>query len=80
MDGKKSSTDQITEMMLKGTPSPNIIYSVGDVRDLADLHILAMQSERADEKRFIVEAEEMDMPQMGRLLKETTRTEKSAQW
>ena len=70
MDGKKSSTNQITEMLLKGTPSPNVIYPVGDVHDLADLHILAMQSERADGKRFIAEAEEMTMPQMARLLKE----------
>lgn len=70
MDGKRSSTDQIFEMLLKGTPSPNVIYPVGDVRDLAELHILAMKSEKADGQRFIAESEEMSMPQMARILKE----------
>lgn len=70
MDGKRSSTDQIFEMLLKGTPSPNVIYPVGDVRDLAELHILAMESEAADGQRFIAESEEMTMPQMARILKE----------
>ncbi|MCH3988072.1 MAG: hypothetical protein LKE75_13385 [Lachnospiraceae bacterium] len=70
MDGKRSSTDQIFEMLLKGTPSPNVIYPVGDVRDLADLHILAMEKDAADGQRFIAESEEMTMPQMARVLKE----------
>lgn len=70
MDGKRSSTDQIFEMLLKGTPSPNVIYPVADVRDLADLHVLAMEKTGADGQRFIAEAEEMTMPQMAKLLKE----------
>ena len=70
MAGKRSSTDQIFEMLLKGTPSPNVIYPVGDVRDLADLHILAMENDAADGQRFIAESEEMTMPEMARLLKE----------
>ncbi len=70
MDGKRSSTDQIFEMLLKGTPSPNVIYPVADVRDLADLHILAMEKSEADGQRFIAESEEMTMPQMAKLLKE----------
>lgn len=70
MDGKRSSTDQIFEMLLKGTPSPNVIYPVGDVRDLADLHILAMEQDAADGQRFIAESEEMTMPEMARILKE----------
>lgn len=69
MAGKKSSTGQIFEMLLNGTPSPNVIYPVVDVRDLARLHILAMQSEAADGERFIAESEEMTMPQMARILK-----------
>lgn len=71
MAGKRSSTDQILEMLLKGTPSPNVIYPVADVRDLADLHIFAMEKTEADGQRFIAESEEMTMPQMARLLKET---------
>lgn len=70
MAGKRSSTDQIFEMLLKGTPSPNVIYPVGDVRDLADLHILAMENDAADGQRFIAESEEMTMPEMAKILKE----------
>ncbi len=70
MAGKRSSTDQIFEMLLKGTPSPKVIYPVVDVRDLADLHILAMESDQADGRRFIAESEEMTMPEMAQLLKE----------
>lgn len=70
MEEKRSSTDQIFEMLLKGTPSPNVIYPIGDVRDLADLHILAMENEAADGQRFIAESEEMTMPEMARILKE----------
>lgn len=69
MAGKRSSTDQIFEMLLKGTPSPNVIYPVGDVRDLAELHILAMENDVADGQRFIAESEEMTMPEMARILK-----------
>lgn len=53
----------------KGTPSPKVIYPVVDVRDLADLHILAMEKGEVDGQRFIAESEEMTMPEMARLLK-----------
>ena len=69
MAGKRSSTDQIFKMLLKGSPSPNVIYPVGDVRDLADLHILAMEKDAADGQRFIAESEEMTMPEMAEILK-----------
>lgn len=71
MAKKRSSTEQIFEMLLKGTPSPNVIYPVVDVRDLAELHILAMESPAAERQRFIAEAEEMTMPSMAKLLKKT---------
>lgn len=69
MDGKRSSTDQIFEMILKGTPSPNVVYGVVDVRDLAELHILAMESDKADGERFLGVSEEMTMPEMAKYLK-----------
>lgn len=69
MGGRRSSTDLIFEMLLKGTPSPHVIYPVGDVRDIAALHILAMESEKANGQRFIAEGDEMTMPEMARLLK-----------
>lgn len=70
MAGKRSSTDQIIEMIFKGMPSPNAIYPVSDVRDLADLHILAMEKDQANGHRFIAQSEEMTMPQMAKLIKE----------
>ena len=69
MGGKRGSTDMIFEMLLKGTPSPNVIYPVVDVRDLADLHILAMGNPSANGERFLAESEEMTMPEMAKLLK-----------
>lgn len=61
----------IFEMLLKGTPSPNVVYPVVDVRDLADLHILAMENPAANGERFLAESEEMTMPKMAKLLKES---------
>lgn len=69
MAGKRSSTDQIFEMLLKGTPSPNAVYSVSDVRDLAELHILAMENPAADGQRFLAHGEDMTMPEMAEILK-----------
>ncbi|MGI5988965.1 MAG: NAD-dependent epimerase/dehydratase family protein [Lachnospiraceae bacterium] len=69
MAGRRSSTDQIFEMLLKGTPSPNVLYNVSDVRDLAELHILAMENPAADGQRFLAHGEDMTMPQMARILK-----------
>ncbi|MGN0034461.1 MAG: NAD-dependent epimerase/dehydratase family protein, partial [Coriobacteriales bacterium] len=70
MGGRHGSTDQILTALLGGSPSPNVIYPVGDVRDLARLHILAMENPAADGERFIAESEEMTMPQMARVLKD----------
>jgi dihydroflavonol-4-reductase len=69
MAGRRSSTDQIFEMLLKGTPSPNVLYNVSDVRDLAELHILAMEDPAADGQRFLAHGEDMSMPEMARILK-----------
>ena len=69
MGGRHSSTDLIFESILKGQPAPKVIYPVGDVRDLARLHILAMESEKADGERFFGESEEMTMPEMANVLR-----------
>jgi nucleoside-diphosphate-sugar epimerase len=70
MDKRNGSTDQIFQMLLKGTPSPKVVYPVVDVRDLADLHILAMESPKANGQRFIAESEEMTMLQMAKILRD----------
>lgn len=70
MGGRHSSTDQIFTAILDGNPSPNVIYPVGDVRDLAHLHVLAMELDAANGQRFIAESEEMTMPEMAKFMKE----------
>ncbi len=70
MAGRRSSTDQIFEMILKGMPSPNVVYSVVDVRDLAELHILAMETRNVDGKRVLAVSEEMTMPEMAKYMKQ----------
>ncbi|MGI6217135.1 MAG: NAD-dependent epimerase/dehydratase family protein [Coriobacteriales bacterium] len=69
LGGRRSSTDQICEMLLKGVPVPRAVYPVVDVRDLADLHILAADSPAAAGQRFIAQSEEMTMPEMAEVLK-----------
>ncbi|MGI6032974.1 MAG: NAD-dependent epimerase/dehydratase family protein [Coriobacteriales bacterium] len=69
LGGRRSSTDQICEMLLKGVPVPRAVYPVVDVRDLAALHILAADSPAAAGQRFIAQSEEMTMPEMAEVLK-----------
>lgn len=70
MDGRRSSTDLLFTTILRGTPSPKAVYQAVDVRDLADLHLLAMEDGRADGERFLAQPGEISMPQMARLMKE----------
>lgn len=51
MNGRKSSTSGIFQTMFK-MPSPHANYWIVDVRDIADLHVLAMESEAANGERF----------------------------
>lgn len=50
---------------------PNIWFNIVDVRDVADLHIRAMENENADGNRFIATADgKISMPEIAVLLKE----------
>ena len=69
LGGRRSSTDQICEMLLKGVPMPRAVYPVVDVRDLAELHILAADRPEAAGQRFIAQSEEMTMPEMAEVLR-----------
>ncbi len=71
MAGRNSSTDLLFTTLLKGTPSPKATYNVVDVRDLAELHIMAMVDPRADGERFIAQPGTITMPEMARYLKDT---------
>ncbi len=53
MAGKRSSTDQIFEMILKGMPSPNVVYSVVDVRQT--VHPCIMPCPLPDNHRLLSE-------------------------
>ena len=70
LGGRRSSTDQICEMLLKGLPVPRAVYPVVDVRDLAELHILAADRPEAAGQRLIAQSEEMTMPEMAEVLRE----------
>ena len=62
---------QLIERLLKGMPAvPRLGYSFVDVRDVAGLHILAMESEGAGGKRFIATDRFMWMADVGAVLRE----------
>jgi nucleoside-diphosphate-sugar epimerase len=63
----------ILKTMLSGSmPAiPNFSINVVDIRDVADLHILAMVTPEAKGQRFIASADgQISMPQIAKLLKE----------
>ena len=70
MNGRSSSTELLFTSILRGAPSPKATYQAVDVRDLADLHILAIADDRADGERFLAKPGEITMAQMARLLKD----------
>ncbi len=70
MNRRSSSTDLLFTSLLRGAPSPKATYHAVDVRDLADLHVLAMTHPEAEGHRFLAQPGEITMPQMARLLKE----------
>lgn len=72
LDAKLSSGFALLKNVLDGTMKriPNLQLAIVDVRDLADLHIRAMESERAKGQRFLALAGgTMFLPQIARLLK-----------
>jgi dihydroflavonol-4-reductase len=69
MGGRPSGADQVFAAVLNGVPYPNATLSVCDVRDLAKLHVLAMEQDAADGMRLVAQSEEMTMPDVARILK-----------
>jgi dihydroflavonol-4-reductase len=71
LDGETSSSLALVERLLKGMPgTPRIGFSVVDVRDVADLHILAMTSPEAGGERYIATARFMWMGDIAAVLRE----------
>jgi nucleoside-diphosphate-sugar epimerase len=56
---------EIIDRMLTGMPGvPNIGLNIVDVRDVADLHILALSNPRAIGQRYLAVSEFMSMPEV----------------
>jgi nucleoside-diphosphate-sugar epimerase len=70
--GEEDSTSlQLVGRLLKGTPGiPRIGFSVVDVRDVADLHVLAMTSPAAGGERFIAVDRFMWMGDVATIIRE----------
>jgi nucleoside-diphosphate-sugar epimerase len=70
--GRESSSSlALVERLLNGMPgTPRIGFSVIDVRDVADLHILAMTSPEAGGERYIATARFMWMADAAAVLRE----------
>ncbi len=69
-----SGSFDILKHLLDGSlkAAPPIALNIVDVRDVADLHIRAMESDAADGQRFIATADgQISMPEIAALLKKT---------
>ena len=67
-----SGSFHLLENLLNGTlkAAPNIPLNVVDVRDVAELHILAMESPKANGQRFIASADgQISIPEIAELLR-----------
>jgi nucleoside-diphosphate-sugar epimerase len=68
---ERSFSLQMVERLLQGTPGlPRIGFSVVDVRDVADLHIRAMETPAAGGERYIAVAEFQWMSDVAAVLRE----------
>jgi nucleoside-diphosphate-sugar epimerase len=68
---ERSFSLQMVERLLKGVPgSPRIGFSVVDVRDVADLHLLAMTAPAAGGERFIAVNRFLWMADVAAILRE----------
>jgi dihydroflavonol-4-reductase len=71
LGGERSTSLAMVERLLKGMPgTPRIGFSVVDVRDVADLHILAMTSPEAGGERYIAIDRFMWMGDVAAILRE----------
>jgi dihydroflavonol-4-reductase len=71
LGGESSSSLALVERLLKGMPgTPRIGFSVVDVRDVAELHILAMTAEEAGGERYLAVARFQWMADVAAVLRE----------
>ncbi len=71
MDAHRSSSLQLVERLLAGMPGmPRLSFSVVDVRDVAELHLLAMSSPEAAGERFLAVGPSLWISDMAKILRE----------
>ena len=71
LGGERSTSLQMVERLLKGMPgTPRIGFSVVDVRDVADLHILAMTAPEAGGERYLAIARFQWMADVAEVLRQ----------
>lgn len=69
--GRMSGTDRTYMLLLSGMPVPDIYFPICDVRDLARLHVLAMESDKAAGERIHAETADLMMPQLAEYVRKT---------
>ncbi|PTM13215.1 MAG: NAD-dependent epimerase [Bacteroidetes bacterium] len=60
LTGHIGASLEIVENLMTGKmpQQPNVVYAMSDVRDIAEIHVQALENERSNGKRFIVTTEE----------------------
>jgi nucleoside-diphosphate-sugar epimerase len=70
-----SSSLELVERLLGGMPGmPRLSFSVVDVRDVAELHLLAMSSPQAARERFLAAGPSLWISEMAQILRERLGT------
>jgi len=71
MNAHRSSSLQLVERLLAGMPGmPRLSFSVVDVRDVAELHLLAMSSPEGAGERFLAVGPSLWISEMAKILRE----------
>jgi dihydroflavonol-4-reductase len=71
LSGRHSSSLELVERLLGGMPGmPRLSFSVVDVRDAAELHLLAMTSPQAGGERFLAAGPTLWISEMAQILRE----------
>ena len=66
-----ASVEVVKRFLDGGFPlAPNISFGIVDVRDVAELHLLALESSQASGNRFIASSETMAIPYISKTLRE----------
>lgn len=67
--GRGNRTDNVYRPLLTGDPIPETYFPISDVRDLAKLHILAMESPKAAGQRIYAQTADLMMPEIAAFIR-----------